>query len=367
MYNVLFIILFGLYYFCKRDKDTDRAKRRFILVMTLAFSVMSGIRHFATGIDTYDYYMSFEEIKTMSWGVIFMGIRDYFSGGFLVDPGYTLFVKTFQILFPSFYLFNFFVAFVVTSALGKLIYHGVDTLLGYVVGYSYYISLLYWNVPNNLTRQSLAIGIIIFAMFFLLKKKRILAMLLILLSFLIHRSAVIGLIPVAMLYFRNSKLFFLSSLVLTPLIFLVGQELVNFLVYASASERYLIYLDSETKARPIAYIVEMLIFYFMGFGLWKKKLLMNDIKRVSYVCFAFSVVFVSMLWVNSDLIRIGMYFSIFGVVYLPYCIENANVKRRLMAFLIVMSLLVGRSLMSPQPYHFFWEQVELSDRYRYYV
>lgn len=368
MYNVLFIVLLILYWVFRGKKDEKKAKMLFIVFMTLSLSIMSGLRNLATGIDTADYYLIYERTRAMSWTDIIDGLRDYLSGIYVFDPGYTLFVKVVQLFCPSFYFYNFIVSLIVTSAIGLLIYHGVNSLLGYVVGYSYYISLLYWNLPNNLTRQSLAIGFIIFAMLLLIRKKRIWAVVLLFLAVLVHRSAIIGFITVFLLYVKNIKsirVIYLSSIILTPLVFIYGHSFVDLMVLLSGNERYQIYLGSETSARPIAYILEMFLFYFFGLLMWKRELLVDNIRRVSYASFALSVVFVSMLWINSDLIRIGMYFSIFGVVFLPYCIENASVKVKGVVLAIVLSLLVGRSLLRPPEYNFYWEKVELSDRYKY--
>lgn len=363
MYNILFALLFGLFFILQKKQNSEKVKKSFIIIMTFVLSLFSGMRNLGTGIDTYDYYMSYELTKTESWAAIFHDIIDYFNGVFVMDPGYTLFMKVLQIICPSFYVFNFFVSLVLTSAIGILIYKGVKSLGGYVIGYTYFISLLYWNIPNNLTRQSLAIGLILFAILLLNEKKRALAVLLVFMAVLFHKSALIGLIPILLLFIKQTKQIFLSSLIITPLVFLIGREFVNLLIIASSYERYLHYMDSETDARPVIYMLEMFFFYAIGFGLWKKQYFRNYIERLSYVCFAISVVFVSMLWIHSDLIRIGMYFSVFGVVYLPYCLDNMNKRYKRITYIIVFGLLVGRSILQPQDYKFFWEKVELHERY----
>ena len=365
MYSLLFILPIVLYFITKRKPDVKKSKKLFILVMTLVLSTVSGLRGLGTGIDTYDYYMNFEKIQDTSWSMLINYIYDYLNGANVTDPGYFVFVKIIQIFFSSFYVFNFFVALLITSAIGLLIFYGVEKISSYVLSYSYYISLLYWNIPNNLTRQSIAIALIIFSIFLIIRKRKISAVFLMLFAILCHRSAFLGIIPILLVYVKNTKWIFLSILVLTPLLFLLGQEFVNLLVLISDSERYLHYMDSETSARPLAYMLEMFLFYLMGIGKWKKKFVMNDIQRVSYTSFALSVAFVSMLWVDSDLLRIGMYFSIFGVVFIPYCVEHFK-KHSWVIYLIVMTLFVGRSVLRPENYQFFWEKYELSDRYKYY-
>lgn len=365
MYSLLFIFPIVLYFITKRKPDVIKSKKLFIIVMTLVLSTVSGLRGLGTGIDTYNYYMNFETIQNTSWFMLISNITDYLQGANVTDPGFFVFVKIIQIFFSSFYIFNFFVALLVTSAIGVLIFNGVEKISGYVLSYSYYISLLYWNIPNNLTRQSIAIALMIFSIFLILRKRKILAVLLMLFAILCHRSAFLGVIPILLLYVKNTKWAFLSIILLTPLLFLLGQEFVNILVLLSDSERYLHYMDSETTARPLAYMLEMFLFYLMGIGKWKKKYVMNDIQRVSYTSFALSVAFVSMLWVDSDLLRIGMYFSIFGVVYIPYCVYHFK-KHLWVVYIIVMTLFVGRSILRPENYQFYWEQYELSDRYRYY-
>ena len=192
------------------------------------------------------------------------------------------------------------------------------------------------------------------------------SILLIVVAITIHKSSLLGLIPIGLIYVHNVRLIYLSGVVLMPIIMSFGPMLVTFMALNSGSDRYLLYVDVETEARPIAYIVEMLIFYFIG--VFSLKIVKHQSVYVleAYKCFSLSIAFIALLWVSADMVRISYYFSVWGIPFVANSVEV--LKKPLfkkLAYIIVFILLFGRAALYPMPYEFYWGKMDLHDRYLY--
>ena len=366
MYLFLCFLTIFLYLCLRNNKNKGRAKRIYIIIMTLVLCLFSAIRNYGVGVDTFQYYVTFTNISNLSWNIIINDIREFFNGNpYISDPGFTLFTKLFTSILDNFQWYCFLIALVFISAIGRIVYKSVDTFAGYILCYGYYISLIYYNCPNNIMRQTLAMGILLWATIFIIEKKRYLySILLIIIAITIHKSSIIGVIPIGLLYVQNTRLIYYGGLVLMPVIMMFGSLFVSFLALNSGSDRYLIYVGKEAEVLPIFYIIEMLIFYFIGLFSIKKMKYQHIYVRESYMCYAMAIALVSLLWVSSDMIRITYYFSIWGIPFVANCVQA--VKKTLLKkifYLIVLSLILGRTFMESKPYEFYWEKMELHDRY----
>lgn len=369
MYLLLCIFALALYWPLNSYKNQDKAKRAYIYIMTFVLCLFSAIRHLGVGVDTYQYYLGFTSMEQTSWNYILKNLIEYLKGdAYISDPGFTLYTKLFASICNNFYIYNFIIAYVFISAVGRIIYKSVNELSGYVLCYGYYISLMYYNCPNNLTRQTLGMGLLLWATIFIIeKRKRFYSILLILIAVTIHRSSLLGLLPIVLLYIGNVRIVYILGVVIMPFVMLVGPQLVSILALNSAYDRYLIYVDMETETKPIVYIVEMLVFYLIGLYRLKHVGKQNQYVKESYKCFAMAIALVSLLWVSSDMIRITYYFSVWGIPFVAESVQLIGKSfLRKVAFIMVLFLLIGRVALSPSPYKFYWEKMELHDRYLYY-
>ena len=340
----------------------------YVNVMTLVLCLFSSVRHLGVGVDTYQYYSDFTSIVNSSWGRIFNDLVDFFKGNsYVYDPGFTLVTKLFGSVINDFRIYCFFIALVFISAIGRIVYNSVEKFSGYVLCYGYYISLMYSNCPNNLMRQTLAMGILLWATIIIIEKGRYkYPILLTIIAISIHMSSILGVLAIGLLYVRKERLVYWGGAVLFPITLSLGSSLVSFLALNSGSERYMSYVNLTSTARPIFYFIEMLIFYLIGI------LSLNQIKkkslytRESYMCFAVGFALISLLWVDADMVRISYYFSVWGIPFVAHSVGAIKKKQfQNVVYLIALSLMLGRAALYKIPYDFYWDTMELHDRYLY--
>ena len=63
--NIALILLFG--FLLLHVNPTNEKKKLYCVIVTIQWTLISGLRHWSVGADTQAYYRSFENVKTMSW------------------------------------------------------------------------------------------------------------------------------------------------------------------------------------------------------------------------------------------------------------------------------------------------------------
>lgn len=352
-----------------RIGDKRRAVRLFVYWATMVLCLLSCLRNWAVGNDTFEYYRSFEKITTTSWNVIWNDLLAYYSGEAIKDPGFDVLQKLFQYLSTDFMVFEFLVALLFLSALGRIIYKSVGSLIGCFTSYVFYITLFYNYLPNSAIRQTIAMGILLWSIIFIIEQRKwiIISILMILVASTIHKSVLLGLLPIAFYYYNNSCLIFRLALIAAPLIFLFGRDVAQYMAILSASDRYMGYVTGSfygaEESKPIVFVLQMILLYLLGLIHVPKWNYSESYVRFGYVCFSLAICFVSFIWINPNLMRVIAYFSLWGIVYLPNMIKSFH-RYRLIIYIVVLILLLARPIVGGgHPYAFYWQKMELHDRY----
>ena len=375
MYIALYFLIFLLYFTLRGKGDQEQAKRIFIYIITLALCLGSALRHMGVGNDTYAYFLDYEEVATISWEQILQSVKDYYSDSHLnpieKDPGYVIFSKLFSSISHKFGVYQFSVALLFLSAVGRMIYKGVKPFWGYLLSYTFFIFVFYHYLPNSATRQTIAMGIMLWGIILWMeeqsRKRLLLATLMILAASTIHKSSLVGFLPLIAAWINRPKLIFLSAIIGCPLLFLFGQSAAQFLGELSQVEDYMAYGISSfynTAEKPTSFIYLMILFYGIGLIRIKGIERESDFIRLSYALFSIAISIISFVQVDPSLQRLIAYFSLWGVIYLPNAIDRLgerNIKAVLCAMILIV--IVGRSVLSPPVYKFYWEQMQLHERY----
>lgn len=367
MYIVLYILLFILYFYLKNNIDTNKARKVFIYIATIILSIFSALRHLAVGNDTYAYYMSFESAIDVSWSTIFTNIRDYWHGVALKDPGYDIIEKGFHYFSNEFVVYQFAIAVLFLSAIGHIVYRNVNTLFGCVISYSFYISLFYSYLPNSATRQTIAMGMLLWAIVLWIEKKyKFLPFAIIIFASLIHKSVLLGFIPIVIYYIRCSHLIYKYAIFISLIVFVFGQPIAQYMATVSAAEQYMGYVQADYyagQAKPITFIIEMVVFYFIGFFTKKSNREHSKYAEFYTLCFSLAICFISFIWVNPNLMRVIAYFSIWGIAFIPNVLERHYAYYKTILYTLVILLTVGRSVLALPQYKFYWQEMQLNERF----
>lgn len=94
--NLLLLVMWG--FTILGNKQLKDPKKVFVIIASLQWILLSGLRHLSIGADTLTYKDSFYSISNQSWAVIFENFKNLIIFGQEgKEPGYTLFVKLIQL------------------------------------------------------------------------------------------------------------------------------------------------------------------------------------------------------------------------------------------------------------------------------
>lgn len=202
--------------------------------------------------------------------------------------------------------------------------------------------LLFFNMSLNAARQTIAMSFILLATAFFMEKKLLRSLLLILVSFLFHKSAIIGIISI-LIYLvafemnKESKIKFKSISKKRVLIFLVIEAIVIFapnailfMLNLLSFQNYANYFSGSTNFSISQLLMRFPLVLFILLH-WRQ-LSRNPI-RFYYTAIAMSEIILSQIATRSTYaIRLDYYLQFFYVIGLPYIIgydsdSNMSVSR----------------------------------------
>ena len=373
MYFVLYFIIIALYLALRNSKRTDRAKRTYIVMITLLLCTCTSLRNMAVGNDTYAYFLNFERMADEHVGDLVDNIfntLDEVTNDQNKDPGYNLVAKFGNtVCLGSFEIYQFLIALLLLSAVGRLIYHYVSNFSGYIISYSFYVSLLYHWLPNSATRQTIALSLFLWAaIFWIEKKKLILPICCLLIGGTIHKSVLIGILPILLSFIPNKKHYISFTIILTLVLCVVGNKFTVFLSSIAASENYAFYAESDYYSRaskPIGFLVQIIFLFLIS--MMNAPDISKSPRMSQFVCINFylAVVFAPLILVDPSLLRLDAYFLIWGIVYIPNIITYHKAFPKKWTYALLLLLLLGRPLiLGNSPYKFNWESMELHQRFK---
>lgn len=164
-----------------KNSNVRHGDKIFIIIMTIQLFLLSSLRSFTVGIDTYNYIIRFPIVDYTSWENLpsLTEQLDFELGFIYLNKIISLFSGD-----PRFYL-SVLNAFILTS-LGVFIYKNSENIC---LSYFIFISLGYWGNSLNALRQFVAIAILLTSIKYIVDKKFLKFLILVLLATTIHTSA----------------------------------------------------------------------------------------------------------------------------------------------------------------------------------
>ena len=367
---VLMLALLGAWYYSLLPAATpireNRNRKNYIIFICIILILQSALRHVAVGADTYAYYLKFEEIKLTSWQEIWENFRSVYVLGEGKDAGYPLIQKVFQFFSGEYRIFLFFVAVIFFSSLGYFIYTQTKYISDVFVAISIYEVLFYSFFSITGLRQTLATAFTFWGLHFIRQRKLWQYTLLIICAAFIHKSVLLFYPFYFIARLNRPRQLLAASFVIFPVMFVFGRSVAGIMALLSAQDNYMGYALSD--ANPTG-AVDFSIF-LLGCGILGWIALRNAKQRDSdmpiiYNAISIAIIFTPLTWIDSSLMRIVQYFSIFILVFLPYVINNLfrDYQTRIVAIVVLMVLFVSVIIMRNVDYAFMWEQMQLNSNY----
>ena len=367
---VLMLALLGAWYYSLLPAATpireNRNRKNYIIFICIILILQSALRHVAVGADTYAYYLKFEEIKLTSWQEIWENFRSVYVLGEGKDAGYPLIQKVFQFFSGEYRIFLFFVAVIFFSSLGYFIYTQTKYLSDVFVAIAIYEVLFYSFFSITGLRQTLATAFTFWGLHFIRQRKLWQYTLLIICAAFIHKSVLLFYPFYFIARLNRPRQLLAASFVIFPVMFVFGRSVAGIMALLSAQDNYMGYALSD--ANPTG-AVDFSIF-LLGCGILGWIALRNAKQRDSdmpiiYNAISIAIIFTPLTWIDSSLMRIVQYFSIFILVFLPYVINNLSrdYQTRIVAIVVLTVLFVSVIIMRNVDYAFMWEQMQLNSNY----
>jgi transmembrane protein EpsG len=335
--------------------------------MTVALTVVSGLRHEGVGNDTFAYMQAYESSDIKEWRFLMDNFVDNYlspTNNEAKDPGYKIFTKILYHFLPSGRLYLFVVALMYLIPFGFFIRKYSKNLPTTLFAYTFYLSLFWSYLPNSAIRQSITIGAVLLGYICLYNRKWILYIIVVLLGSLFHKSGliVLGLLP--LLYYVNAKIFFKYTIVLFFLSLMFIDHIA--LLFIDQSDIYNNYLGGEyyggtNGGRPIMVILLFFGLFIIALMGLRKVDIKDDAQKLLLFGTSLSLIFLPLIWVNPSLIRIIGYFAPLMGIMVGESFDKINMGSFLRK--IIITLFLYHSLSSFNSFKMMWQYMELHDRY----
>ncbi len=347
--NILMIIVYALLFLYN---SKFKNKKLFCILASINWILLSGLRHITIGADTevYKLYM-FDRTLYLSWNHIFLEfINVYFGGGVGKDPGYSIFEKIVQLFTTNYQVYLIIIALIFTVPLGRWIYkNSKEPLISFLM----YSVLFYSFFSLTGHRQTIATALVVLLGYELIIKRKLFPFLvLILLAFTIHKSAVAFLPFYFLANIKINRKYLFSVLLVFIIIFLFRFEFMEIIVNIIGYDEYMYqYEGAGTWTFTTLLIVVFVV------SIWKyRTILYHNPQAIHYInALVLALVFVPLTFINPSTMRAVQYYSIFLILLIPEIIFSFNRKERVIVYYMATGLLLLLFIRNNPHYLFFWQ------------
>lgn len=369
MYVQLLIIVLGFlalkwYPQVGSEKNQVRQHKRYIVFMMVLLTLQSGLRHVAVGSDTFAYYKTFLDVQNSSWNKLWQDCLDFFNYGEGKDPGYYLVLKAIQLVLPTYQLYLLGLAAFVFYGLGKILCTFTKSNYEVLLAMALYQCLYYSFFSITGHRQTMATGFLFIALPYVMKRKPVQFCLLVLIAATQHKSALLF----APFYFlpllKASKTMLIGSLGGFVLMWIWGGKIAGYLMMSVSMDQYANYLVEYDGAGAYGFAAFILLLGILLLLSHQKIVSEENNTAMILNAVAIAIMLTPLTMINPSNMRIVQYYSIFGMIALPWAVKNMNIFRNVNdRYIIVSILLTIYTISRNSPYAFFWQNMALGANY----
>jgi hypothetical protein len=327
--------------------------------------VEASLRSLSVGSDTENYYGMFSRAQNMSWAEVWREFLDrYVNSSSEEDAGYTVLQKLVSIFTTSWPLFVIVAQLIFFIPLSKLLYKYSTSMRQLIFAYILYVALFHIIALSG-GRQLYAIGMTIFSLLYLVKKRYVPAIICIVIGAFLHLSCLLFLLPILLSRFNSKilKKIHLVSLLLVPLIIYTVNPIILFMGSFLGSEKYSQYGKEEVAGGATTFIILMIVCSIYCYVVFTEKHL--ECHRFLFILYAMVPLFTlfsPLIYSNGSMIRVSMYFHLYLMLLLPFALDSTfKGKSRPMVYFIAIALLLFLSLRDGGLlYHFYWQEPQIN-------
>lgn len=331
--------------------DNKKKKKLLCILYCLQWILISGLRAYSVGADTYAYKLSFEATSTYSWKYVFNRFALYLNGTEgIKDPGYMVIEKAFSTVFGSDYtLFLMFIACVFTIPMTVWIYKYSDNVC---LSFMIYSALFYSFFAITGHRQTIASAIVIFGGYECMKKNKIVPLLLLhFIAFFIHKSSICFIVLYFARFIKINKWYWVVAVTGILLSFVFKSQLRSVLVKLMGYENY---PEQFEGAGTYTFTACLTLIVFAAILFYRQMRIDEDCKY-AMVATTIALFFVPLTFLNPSAMRVVQYFSVFIMLLVPRIINSLDFKNKSALKIFCYSVLLAYIVFKTGGYSFvFW-------------
>lgn len=347
--NILFMIVFAailLLYI-----PFQWGKKAFCVIVSTQLILLSGLRHYSIGADTYQYKLYYEEMGNRSWSNLWADfINILYKGAEGKDPGYAIFEKIIYTFTNNYQVYLIIIALIFTVPLGIWIYkNSREPFISFLI----YLCLFFFFFGITGHRQTIATALVSLIGYKYIKERKLIPFIvLIFISSTIHKSALIFFPFYFLANKRITKRYLVTVFSIFPVLMVFRIPIALFFQSISGYE-YGIYQGAGTANFTILLILTAFV------TIWKYKIIRkNNPQSIHYVnALLISVLATPLTWVNPSAMRVVQYYSIFLMLLVPEIIDAFKPKEKSLVYFIIIAILLMLFIKNNPQYMFFWQKI----------
>lgn len=350
IYLLNILLMFMWAFFLLAYKPSDQKKKAFCAIACIQWVLVSGFRSAYVGADTMNYRRLFYLVQNTSWNKIFSDILFYIHGGDIKDPGYSLFVKLFQVFSTNYQVYLIFIALVFMVPMAIWIYKNSSMpCLSFVI----FSTLFYSFYAVTGIRQTIATAFVVFIGYELIKKKKTISFLIVVfISFFIHKSCVCFL---PFLFFAHKKItwrYVGIFTVITSAFLALGKAL-----YGPFAELIGYDIEKESLEDTSSYVIVVCLIMLASFIFMKyiKNNVDEDKFRAIYNAALFATAFTLLTIRNQSFMRVQQYYTLFLMLLVPELVKAFNKRLQPIVYILGVGVLITKLIFNNPFYEFFWQ------------
>ena len=364
MWLQLFLMLVCLIVciFFEKQGDNKQNRHRYVTAIIWILIFQSALRNLGVGADTYSYYRDFIFTRDhRSWHEIWRNFYDVYILGEGKDAGYWLFMKAFSCVCPYFILYLFFVAILFFYPLCRLVERYLYTMKQLFMFFCIYQVMFYSFFSITGIRQTIATVATFYGVKFIEERKLFKFITVIVLASFIHKSVLLFLPFYFIARLPMSRTVLLGTICALPFIFGLARPIATILATYSGTDAYMMYAESEMETGGAASFLLFILSAGFLTLLARRKGPASFPNMLTYAM-ALAIFFTPMMWVDTSLMRVIQYYSIFCLVTIPLAIDNLGIKKmeQNLLYWSFIIILVYVTIRHNYDYAFFWQDMNIA-------
>lgn len=343
--NIALILFWRLFL---TQKTFPNARKYFCAIVALQWILISGLRDWSVGADTYNYYTIFEQTKSVSWDTVFGKLFSVsLQAVYGVEKGYAVINKLFQVLSGSYQLFLLASAAFFMTTMAVWIYrYSSSPCTSFIL-----FSTLFFSY-ETLTRQNIAIALVIFIGYSLIQRRKFWTFAAVAcMAFFIHKSSLVF-IPI---YFLSQIPVTLGYTILCAIVIaavaVLGRSIyVPIAVWMGFDQASIDYAKGGAELYATLLILLCIVIWILY------PRIKNHREDAALLFHINSLSLLSALLVlqNQSFMRIQLYYSLFLMITIPEVINTVKRKDRLLVYMLFGTVMIAYLILQKPEYKFFF-------------